>query len=90
MRESVCALQEGIYAIDPSPLEMASQILSSVFGIFFAASRHHLSPAELSAPERKRHFESSSRTIGSMRRMMNATAAAAHNGKSPAITNTGR
>ena len=39
--------------------------------------------------DKKPHFESSSRTIGSMRRMMNATAAAANNGRSPAITNTG-
>ncbi len=34
MRESVCALQEGIYTNEASLFEMASQILSSVFLIF--------------------------------------------------------
>ncbi len=36
MRESVCALQEGIYTNEASLFEMASQILSSVFLIFFS------------------------------------------------------
>ena len=35
MREGVCELQEGLYAIDSSPFEMTSRNLSSVFLIFF-------------------------------------------------------